>query len=101
GFPARDRVSLSLSQQNGITAIILALLLEPALPQAVAVIAPAILVVNLLHLGSNALRDRVRLTREEVAARTASVAGSGGRASVPGTPEALGAGGEPPAPRAS
>ncbi|WP_405736803.1 hypothetical protein OG885_28840 [Streptomyces sp. NBC_00028] len=101
GFPARDRVSLSLSQQNGITAIILALLLEPALPQAVAVVAPAILVVNLLHLGSNALRDRGRLTREECAGRTASVADTGGRASVPGTPEALGAGKEPPAPRAS
>ncbi|WP_329338963.1 hypothetical protein OG866_28275 [Streptomyces sp. NBC_00663] len=114
GFPARDRVSLSLSQQNGITAIILALLLEPSLPQAVAVIAPAILVVNLLHLGSNALRDRIRFAREEFgsffvvtrrasppAGRTASVAGTGGRTSDPGTPEALGAGKEPPTPRAS
>ncbi|MDT7846141.1 hypothetical protein [Streptomyces justiciae] len=67
GFPARDRHSLCLSQQNGITAIILALLLEPALPEAVAVIAPAILVVNLLHLTSNAVLARVRLGRERLA----------------------------------
>jgi hypothetical protein len=60
GFSRRDRVSLSLSQQNGITAIILALLLEPALPEAVAVIAPAILVVNVLHLVSNGVLGRVR-----------------------------------------
>lgn len=55
GFPRRDRISLCLSQQNGITAIILALFLEPQLPKAVAVIAPAILVVNLLHLASSNL----------------------------------------------
>lgn len=55
GFPARDRLSLCLSQQNGITAIILALLLEPLLPEAVAVIAPAILVVNVLHVVADAL----------------------------------------------
>lgn len=61
GFPRRDRISLCLSQQNGITAIILALLLEPDLPKAVAIIAPAILVVNTLHLTSNALLARVRL----------------------------------------
>jgi hypothetical protein len=54
-FPARDRLSLCLSQQNGITAIILALLLEPLLPDAVAVIAPAILTVNVLHVLSEAL----------------------------------------------
>lgn len=60
GFSRRDRVSLSLSQQNGITAIILALLLEPALPEAVAIIAPAILVVNVLHLVSNGVLGRVR-----------------------------------------
>ncbi|MGA5448555.1 hypothetical protein ACPCVO_18075 [Streptomyces umbrinus] len=58
GFSRRDRASLCLSQQNGITAIILALLLEPALPAAVAIIAPAILVVNMLHLASTALLAR-------------------------------------------
>ncbi|WP_369212865.1 hypothetical protein [Streptomyces flavofungini] len=63
GFSARDRTSLCLSQQNGITAIILALLLEPRLPEAVAIIAPAILVVNVLHLGSNAALARSRLQR--------------------------------------
>ncbi|GGW44047.1 hypothetical protein GCM10010503_20940 [Streptomyces lucensis JCM 4490] len=60
GFSRRDRASLCLSQQNGITAIILALLLEPRLPEAVAIIAPAILVVNVLHLSSTGLLARAR-----------------------------------------
>ncbi|MFS8201668.1 hypothetical protein ACLVWQ_23605 [Streptomyces sp. CWNU-52B] len=58
GFSRRDRAALCLSQQNGITAIILALLLEPALPTAVGIVAPAILVVNVLHLTSTALLSR-------------------------------------------
>lgn len=49
GLPGRDRGFLAVSQQNGITAIILALLLEPDFPLAVGVIGPAIVVVNLLH----------------------------------------------------
>jgi hypothetical protein len=53
GLPRRDRWALCLSQQNGITAIILALLLQPLLPEAIGIVAPAILVVNLLHLSSN------------------------------------------------
>lgn len=53
-----DRVYLGLAQQNGITAILLALMLEPSFPGTVAVIAPAILVVNLLHTGATALWDR-------------------------------------------
>ncbi|MFJ9630059.1 hypothetical protein ACIRU8_20345 [Streptomyces sp. NPDC101175] len=63
GLSRRDRVSLCLSQQNGITAIILALLLEPRLPEAVAIIAPAILVVNLLHVTSTGVLGRVRRAR--------------------------------------
>jgi Sodium/hydrogen exchanger family len=55
GMPRRDRLCLCLSQQNGITAIILALLLQPLLPEAIGIIAPAILVVNVLHLASNGL----------------------------------------------
>ncbi|MDL4813640.1 hypothetical protein [Actinomadura opuntiae] len=50
-----DRGALALAQQNGITAIILALLLEPAFGGTVAVVAPAILVINLLYLGGNAM----------------------------------------------
>ncbi len=57
GLPRRDRWSLCLSQQNGITAIILALLLQPLLPSAIGIIAPAILVVNVLHLATNRLRS--------------------------------------------
>ncbi|MYW05134.1 hypothetical protein [Streptomyces sp. SID3343] len=55
GFPRRDRIALCLSQQNGITAIILALLLQPMLPRAVAIVAPAILTVNVLHAVANAV----------------------------------------------
>jgi hypothetical protein len=53
-----DRLRLALSQQSGITAIILALLLEPVLPGAGGVVGPAILVVNALHLVGNGLVDR-------------------------------------------
>jgi hypothetical protein len=55
GMARRDRKALCLSQQNGITAIILALLIQPLLPGAVGIIAPAILVVNVLHLVSNSI----------------------------------------------
>jgi hypothetical protein len=63
GYPARDRAALCLSQQNGITAIILALLLQPLVPSAVAVTAPAILVVNVLHLTANSLLQGAFRTR--------------------------------------
>jgi NhaP-type Na+/H+ or K+/H+ antiporter len=55
-----DRVRLALGQQNGLTAVILALLLEPDFPGAVATIGPAIVMVNLLHAVSNGLWDRLR-----------------------------------------
>lgn len=48
-LPKADRGYLAFSQQNGITAIILALLLEPVFPQTAGIVAPAILTVNLLH----------------------------------------------------
>ncbi|GII81187.1 hypothetical protein Sru01_61690 [Sphaerisporangium rufum] len=57
-LPRVDRVYLALGQQNGITAVILSLALEPYLPYAVSVVAPAILVVNLLHLAANGAFDR-------------------------------------------
>jgi hypothetical protein len=49
---------LALGQQNGITAITLALSLEPVLAGTVAVITPAVLVVNALHATSNAALER-------------------------------------------
>ncbi|QXJ21204.1 cation:proton antiporter [Actinomadura graeca] len=53
-----DRVPMALAQQNGITAIVLALLLEPAFGGTVAIVAPAVLVTNLLHLAANAWHGR-------------------------------------------
>lgn len=58
GLPRTDRVHLALAQQNGITAIILALRLETDYPGAAAVIAPAILVTNVLHYLANLAADR-------------------------------------------
>src|SRR5580700_4510383 len=55
GMPRDDRVYLALGQQNGITAIILALALEPYLKSAVGIIAVAILVVNVMHILSNGI----------------------------------------------
>jgi hypothetical protein len=54
-----DRLRLALSQQSGITAIILALLLETVLPGTVAIVAPAILVVNTIHLICIELLDTI------------------------------------------
>ena len=49
----RDRLHIALAQQNGITAIILALLFETTYTGVVAVVAPAILLINLIHFVSN------------------------------------------------
>jgi hypothetical protein len=53
-LPRHERWYIALAQQNGITAIILSLLLEPVFPGTVAVVAPAIVVVNILHAAANA-----------------------------------------------
>ncbi|MCG5214858.1 hypothetical protein [Streptosporangium sp. KLBMP 9127] len=53
-----DRVYLALGQQNGITAILLALSLQPVFPEAIQIVAPAILVINVLHIVTNAVWDR-------------------------------------------
>lgn len=58
GLPGRDRWHIAFAQQNGITAIILALLFEPLYPGTVAIIAPAIIVINGLHAVCNRLLDR-------------------------------------------
>ncbi|MEU7999637.1 hypothetical protein AB0B66_00475 [Catellatospora sp. NPDC049111] len=57
-MPAADRLHLAFAQQNGITAIILALRLEAQFAGVVAVVAPAILVTNLTHHAANHLLDR-------------------------------------------
>ncbi|HYH75596.1 MAG TPA: hypothetical protein VD735_06605 [Candidatus Saccharimonadales bacterium] len=57
-LPRQDRWHIAFAQQNGITAIILALLFEPAYPGTVAIVAPAIVVINGLHAVMNRLVDR-------------------------------------------
>jgi hypothetical protein len=49
GLTRKDRTYIAFAQQNGITAIVLVLLLEPDFPHSAAVVAPAILVINTLH----------------------------------------------------
>ena len=61
-MPRIDRLHLALAQQNGITAIILALRLESDYPGAVAVIAPAILVANTIFIVANSIVDRQMAT---------------------------------------
>jgi hypothetical protein len=60
GMPRIDRVHLALAQQNGITAIILALRLEAEFSGVVAVVAPGIVVTNTIHFAANWLVDRRR-----------------------------------------
>ena len=47
GLPRVERFYLAFAQQNGITAMILALLFETQLPETVSIVAPAILFINL------------------------------------------------------
>lgn len=63
GMPLDDRVRLALGQQNGVTAIILALAIQPYFPVAVGVVAVAILTVNILHILSNACWDSIGSVR--------------------------------------
>ncbi|MER5490788.1 hypothetical protein [Streptomyces sp. NPDC002490] len=55
GLGRDDRVHLGIGQQNGITAVILALALEPDFPGTVAIVGPAVLVVNTLHYTAGGL----------------------------------------------
>ncbi|OLF12360.1 hypothetical protein BLA60_10365 [Actinophytocola xinjiangensis] len=59
-----DRLYLALSQQNGLTAIVLALVLEPDFPGAVAVIALAIVVTNVLYGAGGAVIGRLERRAE-------------------------------------
>lgn len=58
GMSRLDRWHLAAAQQNGITAIILALALQIQFDGVVAVVAPAIVTANLLHVVVNKLIDR-------------------------------------------
>ncbi|MER5831353.1 cation:proton antiporter [Streptomyces sp. NPDC002130] len=52
GLSGRDRVLLGIGQQNGLTAVLLALTLERDFPKTVGIVAPAVVTVNLLHYGA-------------------------------------------------
>lgn len=67
GLPRKDRWHISFAQQNGITAIILALLFEPIHPGTVAIVAPAIIVINALHHFANKAIDKWVLHEREAA----------------------------------
>ncbi len=75
-----DRVSLALGQQNGLTAITLALLLEPLFPGATATIGVAVVVVSVLNVTCNAIWDHVGMApmpARPVPVRTASTPAAG------------------------
>lgn len=57
GMPRIDRWHLAAAQQNGITAIILALTLQIQFDGVVAAVAPAIITANVLHIGAGKLVD--------------------------------------------
>ncbi|MFE6092393.1 hypothetical protein ACFQ7M_10435 [Streptomyces massasporeus] len=52
GLSGRDRILLGIGQQNGLTAVLLALTLERDFPRTVGIVAPAVVTVNLLHYGA-------------------------------------------------
>ncbi|MDA9129083.1 hypothetical protein N9J72_01235 [Candidatus Gracilibacteria bacterium] len=57
-FSFQDKVYLALGQQNGITSIILAIIIFQYFPNIIGVIAPAIIVINILHYFLNTQADR-------------------------------------------
>jgi NhaP-type Na+/H+ or K+/H+ antiporter len=56
-LPIQDRLHIAFAQQNGITAIILSLLFESYYPGTIAIVAPAIIAVNIIHVVANRLLD--------------------------------------------
>ena len=60
GLPTADRRYLAWGQQNGLTAVILALVLERNFPGTVGVVATAIVVINSIHALATVLLDRHR-----------------------------------------
>ncbi|WEH39886.1 cation:proton antiporter [Streptomyces sp. AM 2-1-1] len=58
GLERRDRIVLGLGQQNGITAVLIALALEHDFPGTVAIVGPAVVTVNLLHATGQSLLAR-------------------------------------------
>jgi NhaP-type Na+/H+ or K+/H+ antiporter len=59
GLPRVERYYLAFAQQNGITAMILALLFETELPETVSIVAPAILFINLGYYVVNRMLQKL------------------------------------------
>ncbi len=49
-YSLEDKIRLAFAQQNGLTAIVLALFFEPLLKGTISVIVPAILLINLIYI---------------------------------------------------
>jgi hypothetical protein len=63
GLERRDRIALGLAQQNGITAVLIALSLERDFPGTVATVGPAVIAVNVLHGAAQVLLGRISRPR--------------------------------------
>ncbi len=81
-LPRTDKVYLALGQQNGITAIILALALEPEFPGTVGIVGPAVLTISVLYYTSNGLWARHLRAREAADGSDQRVRGDGRRGAV-------------------
>jgi hypothetical protein len=62
----RGRARLMLAQQNGMTTILLALLVEPVFPGAIGIVVPAIVTANTAHALGNAVWDRINRPEPDV-----------------------------------
>lgn len=78
-LPRSDTIGLAISQQNGITAIILALALEPDFPGTVGIVGPAILTIGVLYYAANAVYASHLRTVGAPAGRGRRRTGPGGR----------------------
>ena len=76
-----ERARLVLAQQNGMTSIVLGLLIVPVVPGSIAILVPAVVVVNLVHAVANAVWDRIE----------PPVVGDTGPATLPVAPLRIGA----------
>jgi len=62
-FSVQEVWHLALAQQNGITAIVLALVLQPSISIAVSAISLSILIANLANFIGNGVFDKVAVPR--------------------------------------
>lgn len=64
GLNMNDSLKICFAQQNGLTAMILALALSTQFPNLIAVIAPSIFIINLIHILSNVSIDIIMIRIE-------------------------------------